>query len=174
MSEVTLKELQDRVNKLQTVTYSLKDVEEIKNVKWKFLFFADDAMRQHNAELWKEVIALFVPDKMKPKVVSSLHGEFNGVKELEDFFKKFTDDITFSLQFGHNPIVKVNGDMATGDFYMTSSLTMKEGNQAAWVAGKYNDVFQKIDGKWYIKEIKVNFYYWTPFEEGWANKQFMV
>lgn len=168
-----LQELEGKLADLERRSGIVKDIEEIKQLKWKYFYLMDDAIRGQNINLFKDITDLFVPDDLKPKAKSSLHGQFTGVNEITDFFKSFTSIANFSVQTGANPIVKVNGDMATGIFYMTASLTMKEGNQATWICILYNDLFKKIDGKWYFKETKADYVYWSPFDKGWQ-KQWYV
>ena len=68
----------------------------------------------------------------------------------------------------HNPIIEVDGDSASACWYVTAHTTLQPHNQAIWMMGLYHDRYKRIDGKWKISSLKVDFKYFSPFEEGWA------
>jgi len=45
--------------------------------------------------------------------------------------------------------------------------------EAVWYACTYEDTYVKIEGKWFIKEVKCTNLFQTPYEEGWAKKRFL-
>ena len=65
-------------------------------------------------------------------------------------------------------VISIDGDTARGNWYLTAQTVIQPYNQAVWAMGVYEDVFRRIGGEWKIASLKVEFRYYTPFEEGWA------
>jgi hypothetical protein len=68
----------------------------------------------------------------------------------------------------HNPVIHVEGDSASGAWYLTAHTTIQPMNQAVWVMGIYRDRFRRVKKEWKIASIQFEFKYYTPFEDGWA------
>jgi len=67
-----------------------------------------------------------------------------------------------------NPIIKVDGETATGKWYVIVPCTFRQTSQAVWLQGRYDEEYVKISGEWYWKSITAIFDHITPFEDGWA------
>ena len=142
-------------------------MEAIKKVKWSYFYGADNAItRGHKWDM-----SIFTDDCTCewPGL-----GKYEGKEACTGFFKGFNDTASFTIHMGHMPNIEVSGDTATGEFYLDCSLTMKEGNRATLITGHYKDIFKKIDGKWYIKDLWGEFYYWTPIEDGWVKTPSLI
>lgn len=172
VNNVTLKDLEERMNKVEERQTILADMNEIRNLKWTYFYLADNAIRGQDEKVWDELLDNYFTKDAKAEWTGL--GGHKGIDALKKFFKGFNDTANFSIHQGHNPIIKVGpGDMAYGQFYLHVSLTMKAENQPVWIGGIYHDWFQKVDGKWFFKEIKGHFYYWTPYEQGWVKKPYL-
>ena len=60
-----------------------------------------------------------------------------------------------------------------GHWYLLCPLTLHEGNQATWCAGRYFEEYVKVDSEWKYKLLRFTPYFITPFDKGWAEKKFL-
>ena len=72
-----------------------------------------------------------------------------------------------------NPVIEVDGETATGTWYLFQACTFAKNNQAVWGAAKYNETYVKVNSEWKFRRLAVNSRFWTPYEEGWAKKPFL-
>ena len=169
-TEIKIRDLEAKLKNLEERNLVLADIEAIKNLKSMYFYLADTAIRSGDVSKWDDLMNHFTEDATCEWTGL---GRYEGKEACTGFFRGFNDMASFSIHTGHNAIVKVDGDKAKGNWYLHVSLTMKKENLATWIAGYYEDVFQKVNGLWKFKEIKGEFYYWTPFEDGWVKRQFM-
>ena len=69
-----------------------------------------------------------------------------------------------------NPIIKVDGDHATGEWKLLQPCTLEspEGPRAMWLAANYHDEYVRTPSGWKFKHLKVESLFFTPHEEGWV------
>lgn len=84
----------------------------------------------------------FVPELRNQKI-----GESNIFKNINEFIDQTGQTITYKLELSDN--VKIDGDTASGTIKIAASIPII-GDQS----GNAKVTFKKVDGKWYIKEIK--------------------
>ncbi len=157
----------EEIKGLRAVVQELKDIEEIKQLKARYCYLVDERRWDELAELWTEdAVAHY-----------GFWGDFSGKEEImEKFFRGMVEPAaSFFVHMVHNPVIKVQGDFATGSWYLTaqSTSTFTGTNQAVWVMGRYDDEYQRVGGAWKIKVLNFEFKYFTPYEEGWAKTPFM-
>lgn len=141
----------------------LLDIESIKQVKATFCYAVDDRD-------WRTIAGLFAKDGHAD------FGEFgvvHGQGEIGRFFQKLYDSVTSQQHMIHNPIVKVEGDRATGKWYFEIPASMEAGTRAVWIQGRYDDEFARVDGVWKFSRVACSFHYITPFDEGWVKTRFV-
>ena len=68
-----------------------------------------------------------------------------------------------------NPIIKIDGDRATGIWYFFGPFTFYKNNQAKWLAARYEDDYVKVNGEWKIQHLRARGRMHTNYEESWAN-----
>jgi hypothetical protein len=64
-----------------------------------------------------------------------------------------------------NPVVEVNGDAATGIFYLLEPTAIA---RAMWGHGRYDIEFVRIKGIWRISLFAFLWNFNTPYDEGWS------
>ena len=68
-----------------------------------------------------------------------------------------------------NPIIEVDGNTATGVWYFFGPFTFYKNNQAMWQAARYREDYEKVDGIWKIKHLRVKGPSMSAnYEAGWA------
>jgi len=149
---MTLEELEARIGLLE-------DTEAIKKLQATFCY-ANDSFD------WQRTVDLFTADAVAE------YGPFGNYKGKEEITKFCRDMLPKSISFLehmlHNSIIEVKGNTATGVWYFETPVTQAPTPRAMWIAGKYNAEYVKIDGQWKFKKLAVEFYYITPYEDGWV------
>ena len=68
-----------------------------------------------------------------------------------------------------NPIIKIDGERATGIWYFFGPFTFYKNNQAKWLAARYEDDYVKVNGEWKIQHLRARGRMSTNYEQSWAN-----
>ena len=84
--------------------------------------------------------------------------------------KRFAGPVPPGLHLLANESIAVNGDDAVG--YWTYLQPMVLGGRAYWVAGRYHNDFQRGDGSWRIRHMRVEAISEAPYDHGWAQAEF--
>lgn len=146
----------------------LEDIEEIKKVKAKYCFYLDGYYEDPSTldSLLEEV---FTEDAL---VDFGPLGSAKGREEIRNYYVNMVYGmLSFSMHMLLNPLIEIeNENKATGKWYFLAPSTMKENNMAGWLAGMYNDEYEKKDGKWFIKSQRVKWLFGTPYDKGWAEE----
>jgi len=151
---LTLEELEARVLRLE-------DIEEIKKLMAAFCY-ADDAIDV------PEIIKLFAED-----AIADFHpfGHYEGKTEIAKFFgEDLPSAFSFMVHMVHNPVINVNGNHATGQWYYELPATNSATNEAIWISGIFKHEFIKVSGAWKFKRFTSHNYYITPYDKGWVQK----
>jgi len=145
---------------LRAILEELRDLEAIKTLKARYCHLVD-------ARSWDELHKLWTEDAVCDY---GFFGSYNGRDQIMDkFFRELVASAaSFMVHMVHNPVIEVNGDRASGSWYLTSQTTIQPANQAVWVMGIYRDEFVRVGGEWKISALRFEFKYYTPFEDGWA------
>ncbi len=111
---------------------------------------------------WPAFVDLFTED-----------GVFRGLKAVRgrDALLRFfgTDFPETTERFWHfctNGTVEINGDRATGR--ITLEYLSVIGGVSYAAAGHYDDVMERVDGRWRFRSRVITFYYFAPLSEGWT------
>ena len=77
---------------------------------------------------------------------------FNGRGEIVDFMSSNMSADTFiSMHNGHHAEIEIDGDSATGVWYLQDMILDLKNNVRLYGAGIYNDKYSKVDGEWKIR-----------------------
>lgn len=134
----------------------LEDIEAIRTLRNAYHSALNDGR-------YADVVGLFTDDaKVVLGYLASYEGRdaidkgFCGMGERERFFIK---------QYIHSHDVTVEGDRGTGRSY----LEARYGRYGvSWlVAGRYDDIYARVDGRWRFKEMIADLYYTVPLGVGW-------
>jgi hypothetical protein len=124
----------------------LEDIEAIKQLKALYCEICDD---MHNPD---RVTGLFAQDGIWE---SADFGKAQGHAQIRELFSKFRDMFSFSQHNIMNPRIEVNGNRATGIWYIMGPWTYTENNDEKWLALRYDDDYVKIDGQWKYQHLRV-------------------
>ena len=152
---------EDLDRRLQT----LEDIEAIKRLKARYCAYCDD---NYNPD---GIAGLFVEDGVWD---GERQGRHEGRDAIRSFFVGASGIYSFALHYVLNPIIQVDGDKAHGTWYLFMPATLAQGNRAIWNAGRYEDDYVRVDGRWMFQHLQVaERHFTTPFDQGWARQRFL-
>ena len=153
---MSLEGLEQRIRKLE-------DTEEIKKLKHRYCALCDD---HYDADALAE---LFTEDAVWDGME---RGRNDGREAIREFFRDAPARLPFAIHMVMNPIIEVDGDRATGVWYLFQPCTYAEGNQAVWGSARYDEEYVRVNGKWMFQNLTLSSHFWTPFDKGWAEAKF--
>ncbi len=124
----------------------LEDIEAIKQLKARYCDICDD---MHNPD---RIASVFAPDAIWE---SADFGKAEGHAAIRELFTGFKKTFSFSQHNLMNPIIEVDGNRATGVWYMMGPWTYTDSGDEKWFALRYEDDYVKIDGEWKYQHLRV-------------------
>ncbi len=148
--------LEERVSRLESI-------EAIKQLKARYCAYCDKAYDPAG------ITSLFVPDGVWD---GGRFGRYVGHREIAAYFAKMSDLVTFSAHLITNPIISIDGDRATGQWWiLTPATRIRAGKKEAyWMMAEYDDVYVRVDGQWLYETLKADLKFVAPHSEGWAEQ----
>ena len=144
----------------------LEDIEAIKQLKARYCALCDDG---YDAD---QLTDLFTEDAL-------WHGGSLGVargrEKIRKFFQNTPAVMPFAVHMVMNPVIEVDGDTATGRWYLFQAATLKAVENGAdkrvdgalWGSARYDEEYVRVDGEWKFKSLRLTSRFWTPYDEGW-------
>jgi len=124
----------------------LEDIEAIKKLKAIYCDICDD---MHNPD---RIGALFAADGIWE---SPDFGKAVGPQAVRELFQNFQKMFSFSQHNIMNPIIDVNGNRATAQWYIAGPWGQTEGDRKTWMTLRYNDDYVKVNGEWKYQHLRV-------------------
>jgi hypothetical protein len=152
-------------SKLEKRIKNLEDIEEIKKLQANYAYLIDSFQLEGLANLFvDDITAEFAP-----------LGKFNNKTELMSALKGLVELNSMSCHQAMTPLIKVDGDRATGMWYLFGPFTSKtpNGEVAHWIQGKYENEYVREKGEWKFKKIVFHFNLRSPYEDGWVKTRMM-
>lgn len=139
----------------------VEDVEAIKQLKARYCEICDDS---HNPD---EIVKIFTEDGIwEGKGI----GKAQGHAAIRELFVGFQRAMSYSQHMVMNPIIEIQGDTATGRWYIFVPSTFRHGNQAKWQAARYSEDYVRENGAWKIKHLRIAGPRMSAdYETGWAS-----
>lgn len=125
----------------------LEDIEAIKQLKAEYCDICDD---MHNPD---RIAALFADDGIWE---SPSFGKARGHEEIRALFARFRDMFSFSQHNIMNPRIRVNGETATGVWYIMGPWNDRTTGRNLWMTARYDDDYVKIDGEWKYAHLRAD------------------
>ncbi len=139
---MTLEEMEKKIREIE-------DIEEIKKLHRQYVYWV-------NSRQWDDILNCFAEDAW---VHIERRPLFRGKKEIEKLFKidiAKNNEKTNGCHFVMQPLIKVDGDKATGSWFMCIVFAIEQpsGPTLAWRQGRHDCEYVKVDGKWKYQSIK--------------------
>ena len=154
-SEMTNEQIAIRLQRLE-------DIESIKQLKARYCAFCDENYHPQG------IASLFTDDGVWD---GGDLGRAEGNAEITKFFEQAPSAFSFAIHNVMNPIIEVDGDRATGRWYLLQPLIRRSRDgkeRAMWLAGRYEDEYVRIGPEWKFKRLKFITRFLASYEEGWA------
>ncbi len=142
----------------------LEDIEAIQQLKYRYAALCD---QDYEADGLAE---LFTQDAIWDGGSMGLN---EGREAIRTFFRATPAVMPFAIHHVINPAIQVDGDQATGCWYLWQPCVVAEGNQAVWMAGRYDDQYRREEGGWRFSHVKIELRMLSPYEDGWAKTPFL-
>ncbi|SDL97967.1 nuclear transport factor 2 family protein [Bacillus sp. OK048] len=150
--------IEERLQSLEKRLGYLEDIEAIEQLKYEYCAACDD---QHNAD---RIVAIFTEDGIWD---GGPFGVAKGHREIWDLFHNtHSPSILFSQHNVGNPIIKVNGNEAQGNWKFLAPMTTQPDNKL-WVCAEYDEDYVKVDGVWKFKHLSAKVFFTAPYTLGW-------
>ena len=135
----------------------LLDIEAIRALKYHYARLCD------NGYPADELAALFTADAV-------WHGDplgrYEGREAIRAFFAATPDMLLFAAHYLTNPLIEVDGDTATGSWYLWEPLVARQTNQAYWLMASYADRYRREADGWKFANMTLLIKSFTPYEQG--------
>ena len=138
----------------------LEDIEDIRRLRNRY-------HASLNENRYEQCRALFTRDAV---VELGYLARFEGIDAIDSGFRAMGErDRFFIKQFIHSHDVEIDGDSGTG----TSYLEARYGRFGVSyvVAGRYDDVYLRVDGVWKFKSMIAELFYTVPNAVGWTGDE---
>lgn len=143
----------------------LLDIEQIKQLKAKYCWYADDP------EYHDQFANLFAPDGrfIEPPTL-----EFEGREAIRRWMDEdYKPEVVWSRHFAVSPVIEVDGDSATGRWQgLLFSIVRKDDDTQGmlWAAGTYDEVYCRIGGEWLFDTVIADGLWMTDFNKGFQGR----
>ena len=135
----------------------LLDAEAIRALKYRYAALCDSG---YPAD---ELAALFNDDAV-------WHGEpfgrYEGREAIRAFFADTLDMLRFAVHYLTNPVIEVDGDAATGSWYLWEPAVARPTGQAYWLMAGYSDRYRREADGWKFADMTLLVKSFTPYEQG--------
>jgi ketosteroid isomerase-like protein len=142
----------------------LEDLEDIRRLKHTYCALCD---ANYDAD---GLAALFAEDAVWDGGPMGVH---RGREAIRRFFQGSSKRVPFALHMVTNPILDVDGDRATGRWYLWQPMVYRlpGGDQAWWMSARYDDEYVREGAHWRFARVTVNLRLLAPYEAGWGPSQ---
>jgi ketosteroid isomerase-like protein len=123
----------------------LEDIEAIKQLKARYSHICDN---MHNPDT---ITSVFAEDGVWE---SPEFGKAQGHAAIRELFQKFQKMFSASQHNMMNPVITVNGNRATGIWYIMGFWDQTDGRKI-WMSLRYDDDYVKINGEWKYQHLRV-------------------
>jgi hypothetical protein len=128
----------------------LEDIQAITELKAKYANYADCGWGDRLSNNPDALAGLFVADGVWD---CGPFGYAAGRRGILDTFASFT---FLKVDFHHfgNPLIKINGDTATGEWHGLFAIVNEQEGTQQWVGARYNNEFVRTAEGWKFKYLK--------------------
>jgi len=154
--------------KLEARIQKLEDIEAIKQLMYNYTYWLDYGEFDTALDCFTDDAKIDICQRGGAQEgQDSFELKCDGKEEIRKFYGLFIhqrDRFTAS-HFLLNPVVTVNGEKATGIFYLLEPTALQ---RAIWGHGRYDLEFIRINGQWKISAFNFEWNFNSPIDEGWV------
>lgn len=152
---------------LETRVRRLEDLAAIAELKHTYAALCDD---DYDADGLAE---LFTQDAVWD---GGVLGHAEGREAIREMFSRAGERMPFAIHHVTNSRIELDGDRATGHWYLWQPCVASGGEVAAddlalWMAGRYDDEYVRDGGKWRFQRTRIQLRLLSPYDAGWASSR---
>jgi len=98
---------------------------------------------------WDDFISLYTEDAVVDYPQETMHGR----EEIREFSEEIEEYYEYSMHTAQMPMLDVDGDGATGTWYMLVFYIATDGSEG-YVVGRYEDEYRRVDDEWKFSRIE--------------------
>ncbi len=149
-------------NELEARIRKMEDIHAITNLQALYSFHIDNAEIDDLVELFADDFTWQVGFDEMTKITSK--------PTLARFLSKSSEQTPMMRHQPITPYIEVDGDRATGIWYLTGMMTSitSNGDEARWVQGRYDNEYVRVDEGWKLSRLYFKYNFLTPYEDGWV------
>ncbi|MDX1383576.1 MAG: nuclear transport factor 2 family protein [Thermoanaerobaculia bacterium] len=136
----------------------LEDVEAIRRLKARYCFACDAG---YDVEALAE---LFTEDAVWD---GGALGVAEGREAIRRFFERAPQAMSFAVHMVTNPLIEIDGDTATGAWYLLQAATHAPSESAVWGSARYDEEYVRTETGWKFRRLRLTSHFWTPYGSGW-------
>ena len=152
------------INTLKQRLDVLESQDSVRRLKAEYMQACDEKRGRAIADLFWE-------DGVWEALGGSPYGATVGRDAIADLFEASPKRLTFTTHYLMNEAIEVDGDKAVGRWKLFEPCTFKD-RVALWMGGWYVDDFERRDGEWRIKHLRLSVEFRTAYDEGWLRERF--
>lgn len=139
----------------------LSDIEDIRRLKHRYCALCDAG---YDADRLAE---LFTEDAVWDGGPIGAH---EGREAIRRFFEGSPKRVPWALHMVTNPIIDVDGDAATGQWYLWEPLVyaLPGGDEAWWMSARYDDRYRRTAEGWRFARVAITMKLLAPYDSGWS------
>lgn len=123
----------------------LESIELIRQLKARYFRYLDTID-------YDGLKSVFADDAVAHFKGSGYEFKLTGWAELEAFYRKNITPNRFGTHNGHHPEITVDGDTATGIWYLADTFYNYDENFLTRGTSLYRDCYRRVNGEWRIAE----------------------
>ncbi|TCL05169.1 nuclear transport factor 2 family protein [Sodalis ligni] len=143
---------------------ALESQDAIRRLKADYMQACDD-------KLGRAVADLFWPDGIWESEAQGMANKVTGHDAIADMFEASPRRLSFTTHYLMNESIYVAGERGRGSWKLLEPCTFQD-RMALWMGGRYDDVFERRNGVWRFRHLKLYIEFRTPYEAGWLKERF--
>ncbi len=152
----------------------LEDIENIKKLMFNYTYWLDYGELDKAMDCFMDNAVMDVNVRGEVKEdESTFEFKYEGIEEITNFYNIYVHqkDKFSASHLILNPVVEVNGDRATGIFYLLEPTYVV---RAMWGHGRYDMEFIRVDDRWKISIFNFLWNFNSPYPEGWDKTRMAI
>ena len=149
-------------NTLEQNVQRLVDIEDIKILKLRYAQFCDNNYDPEG------IASCFTADGVWDGGPLGYAEKTDGIIS---FFAATPGVVSFAVHYTTNPIIEIDGDVASGTWYLWQPMVLVEAEQAMWLAAHYHERYRRESDGWLIEHLQLDVKRFSPYEAGFGQVQ---
>ena len=95
-------------------------------------------------------------------------GRVEGREAIRRFFQGSSGRVRFAVHGISNPLIEIDGDRATGRWYLHQPMALRGDAGSHWLIAQYHDDYVRTAEGWKFAHVRVVTRAFTPYGQGFT------